>query len=135
MLTICQNRFLRCGVEFTSLSPQEADMAGKYELKQTEGGQFVFNLRAANSKVILTSETYADKAGAQAGIKSVKKNAAKAKNFERKVSENKQHFFVLKATNGEVIGRSELYANASAAAKGIASVQANAGASVSDSTQ
>lgn len=109
-------------------------MAGKYELKKSADGQFMFNLRAGNSKVVLTSETYADKAGAQAGIKSVKKNAAKDKNFERKMSESNQHFFVLKASNGEPIGRSEMYTTADSMAKGIASVKANAGAAISDKT-
>lgn len=109
-------------------------MAGKYELKQSAGGQYMFNLRAGNNKVVLTSETYAEKAGALAGIKSVKRNAAKDKNFERKVSADSQHFFVLKAGNGEPIGRSEMYTSSTAMAKGIKSVQANAGAPVNDTT-
>ena len=109
-------------------------MAGKYELKQAASGQFMFNLRAGNSKVILTSETYAEKAGALNGIKSVKKNAAKDKNWERKTSADSQHYFVLKAPNGEIIGKSEMYTSADSMNKGIASVKANAGSPVSDTT-
>lgn len=107
-------------------------MAGKYELKTSADGKFMFNLRAGNSKIILTSETYADKAGAVAGINSVKKNAGKDKNFERKMTVNNQPFFVLKASNGETIGRSEVYTSNSSMEKGIASVKANAGAAISE---
>ena len=45
--------------------------------------------------------------------------------FERKVATNGQHYFVLKAVNHEVIGKSETYSSASAMAKGIASVKRN----------
>ncbi len=110
-------------------------MAGKYELKQSKGGEYMFNLRAGNSKIVLTSETYADKAGALAGIKSVKKHAANNKNFERKLSAKNEPFFVLKAANGEIIGKSEMYGSADSMKKGIASVKANAGAPVSDTTK
>lgn len=107
-------------------------MAGKYELKASAGG-FTFNLKSGNSKVILTSETYSDKAAALEGIKSVKRNAGKDKSYERKTSVSNQAFFVLKAPNGETIGKSEMYSSNSAMEKGIASVKANAGAPVSES--
>ena len=51
-------------------------MAGKYELKQTESGKFNFTLKAGNGQVILVSQTYASKASAEAGIESVRANAA-----------------------------------------------------------
>jgi uncharacterized protein len=101
-------------------------MASSYELKQTKGG-YMFNLKAANSKVVLTSEHYKDKAGALNGIKSVKKHAAKESNFERKSSSKGDPYFVLKASNGEIIGRSEIYKSNAACSNGIASVMKNAG--------
>ena len=100
-------------------------MAAKYELKKSKNGQFFFNLKAANGEVILTSETYKQKEGAEHGIGSVKKNSASDAMFERKVATNGQHYFVLKAVNHEVIGKSETYSSASAMAKGIASVKRN----------
>ena len=51
-------------------------MAGKFELKQLKNGQFLFNLKAGNGQIILTSEQYKAKAGALNGIESVRKNAA-----------------------------------------------------------
>jgi uncharacterized protein YegP (UPF0339 family) len=50
-------------------------MAAKFDLKQGESGQFLFNLKAGNGEVILTS-------------------------YERKTAKNGQAFFVLTATGG-----------------------------------
>ena len=53
-------------------------MAGKFELKTTKNGQYMFNLKASNGQVIATSEHYTTRAAALDGIESVKKNAADA---------------------------------------------------------
>lgn len=50
----------------------------KFELTKTPKGEFRFVLKASNGQVILTSETYKDKASAKNGIESVKKNAPAA---------------------------------------------------------
>ncbi|MFM2398121.1 MAG: hypothetical protein RL341_278, partial [Pseudomonadota bacterium] len=50
-------------------------MAGKFELKKTSNGEFMFNLLASNGQVILTSETYKAKASANNGIESVRNNS------------------------------------------------------------
>ena len=102
-------------------------MAAKFEMKKTQSGKFMFNLKAPNGQVILTSEMYESLAATRNGIQSVKKNSQKKANFERKKGKNGQPFFVLKATNKEVIGRSEMYASVSSVAKGIASIMRNAG--------
>ncbi len=110
-------------------------MAGKFELKKSNSGQFMFNLKAANNQIILSSELYRDKASARSGIESVKKNAGNDANFERKASSKDEPYFVLKATNGQVIGKSEMYSSASAMENGIASVKTNApGAIIADLT-
>ena len=84
-----------------------------------------FNLKAANNQVILTSQLYSDKAGAWAGIDSVRQNAGTDANYERKASKKGEPFFVLKAPNGQIIGQSEMYASAKGMEAGIASVKAN----------
>lgn len=101
-------------------------MAGKFELKKSKNGQFMFNLKAANNQIIITSEIYQQKDSARNGIESVKKHAGDDVNYERKTSSKGQPYFVLKATNGQIIGTSEMYSSASAMEKGIASVKANA---------
>ena len=110
-------------------------MAAKFELKKGGSGQFMFNLKAGNGEVILTSEQYEDKQGAVSGVESVKANAAEDARYERKTAKNGQTFFVLRATNGQTIGKSEMYSSSSAMENGIQSVKKNAPAArIEDST-
>ena len=102
-----------------------AAMPGRFELKKSRG-QFMFNLKASNGKTVLTSERYKTKASAVNGIKSVKKNAKKVSAFEERKAKNGSPYFVQKAGNGEVIGRSEMYASNQGMRNGIASVRKNA---------
>ncbi|MFH1115008.1 MAG: YegP family protein [Pseudomonadota bacterium] len=101
-------------------------MAGAFELKKSGSEQFMFNLKASNGQVILTSELYKKRASAENGIESVRKHAAVDENFERKVSKKDEPYFVLKASNGQIIGKSEMYSSRSAMEKGMASVMKNA---------
>ena len=106
-------------------------MPGKFEVKTTANGQFMFNLKAGNGEIILTSETYKAKASCLAGIDSVKKNSAIDGRFDRRQSQSGKPYFALKATNGQDIGRSEMYESEAARENGIKSVMKNApGASV-----
>ena len=100
-------------------------MSAHYELKPAAHDQFHFNLKAANGEIILTSETYKSKDAALNGIESVKKNSPDDQQYERKKSTSSQPFFVLKAKNHEVIGRSETYSSEGAMEKGIESVKKN----------
>lgn len=101
-------------------------MAGKFVLKVGKNGQFFFNLKAANGQVILTSEMYKAKDTALNGIESVRKNSASDERFERKATAKNEPFFVLTATNGQTIGKSESYSSAAAMEGGVASVKQNA---------
>lgn len=96
-----------------------------YEIKTTTNAKFMFNLKAENHQVILTSEVYEQKQSALAGIASVQANGPFSKNFEHKLSTAREPYFVLKAQNGEIIGTSQMYSSQAAAEAGIASVQIN----------
>ena len=85
----------------------------------------MFNLKAANYEVILTSEVYEQKASALAGIESVRANGSQDANFELKKSSTNQPYFVLKAANQQIIGKSEMYSSEAAAKNGIESVKTN----------
>ena len=98
-------------------------MSGKFELKPTVNGEFMFNLKASNGEKILTSERYTSKAGADNGIQSVKVNAVIDSRYEDRVSSKSEPYFVLKAANGEIIGTSEMYSSAAARDNGKASVK------------
>ena len=100
-------------------------MAAHYELKKTTNGQYMFNLKAGNGEIILTSETYKAKDSALNGIESVKKNAADDAQYEKKIATSGAPYFVLKAKNHEVIGKSETYSSSSACDNGIESVKKN----------
>lgn len=101
-------------------------MAARFEIRSGAAGQFRFNLKAGNGETILTGETYTTKASTQNGIASVKTNASLDARYERKTATNNQAYFLLKAANGEPLGRSETYSSTQAMESGIASVKANA---------
>lgn len=101
-------------------------MSAKFELKRTSDGEFMFNLKAANQEIILTSQMYQTKKNAEEGISSVMHNAPLRERYEEKVGTNGKSYFVLHAANRLVIGRSEMYGSHAAMEKGIASVQRNA---------
>lgn len=99
---------------------------GKFETKKDNSGELRFNLKAGNGQVILSSEGYSSKSACDNGIESVRKNSQDDARFERKVAKNGKHYFNLKASNGQVIGSSQMYADASGMENGIASVKTNA---------
>ena len=110
-------------------------MAGKFELKTSANGKFHFNLKAGNGQIILSSELYETRAAAENGIESVKRNGGDDARFEKRTSAKGDPYFVLKASNGQEIGRSEMYTSQAALENGIESVKTNApDASIADAT-
>ena len=101
-------------------------MAGKFELKKSKNGKTFFNLLAGNGQIILASEMYESKSSALNGIASVQKNAPDMGRFAKLEGKNKSPYFVLKAGNHQVIGKSEMYESEKARDNGIKSVQTNA---------
>ncbi len=101
-------------------------MAGTFEIKKTEAGKLMFNLKAGNGQVILTSQQYESMDGVTNGIESVRTNSQIDENFDRKVASDGSPFFSLVAGNGQIIGKSEMYSAESGRDNGIASVKTNA---------
>ena len=99
---------------------------GKFVITVRKNGEFQFNLKASNGQVVLTSEGYTTKTACLNGVESVRKNSQDPKRFEVKVAKNGKPFFNLKASNGQVIGASQMYASEVTLKKGIASVAKNA---------
>ncbi len=95
-------------------------------IDRSQNDQFHFTLTAKNGQVILTSEQYTAKASCQNGIDSVKRHSSDESNFERLTSKNNKYYFNLKASNGQVIGTSQMYVNISGGDNGIQSVMENA---------
>lgn len=101
-------------------------MPAKFEITKRKSGQYIFNLLASNGKILLTSEIFTTKADVVRRIESVKKYSARNANFQRMTSGNEASFFVIKDTNGDVIGKSKMYSSIVGMEKGMASVRANA---------
>ncbi len=109
-------------------------MAGKYEIKKSKNDKFYFNLKAGNGQIILSSEMYESKAACENGIESVKKNAPDDNRYDRRESGKSEPYFVLKAGNGQEIGRSEMYSSNAGMENGIESVKTNAPDAPTDDT-
>ncbi|MBX2892014.1 MAG: YegP family protein [Saprospiraceae bacterium] len=108
---------------------------GKFVISQRANGDYQFNLKATNGQVILTSQGYKSKDTCMNGVESVRKNAQDDARFERLTSSNGKPYFNLKATNGQVIGTSEMYESSASCENGIDSVKRNApDATVEDTT-
>lgn len=109
-------------------------MSGKFEVGKRSSGELQFNLKAGNGQVILTSESYSSKANCLNGVESVRKNSQVKARYERKTASNGKFFFNLTATNGQVIGSSQMYVDQAGRDNGIASVAAHAPNATLDGT-
>ena len=112
---------------------------GKFVIKQAKSGP-MFNLKAGNGEIILTSQIYADEKSCRNGIESIMKNAPEAgiedqtvegfeelkhPKFEVYTDKSEDFRFRLKATNGQIIGTGQGYASKAGCLKGIESIKKN----------
>ena len=101
-------------------------MAGKFEISSRNNGEFQFNLKAGNGQVILTGEGYSSLPACQMGVESVRMHSVDPARFECKTAKDGSPYFSLKASNGQIIGNSEMYSSTSARDNGIQSVMTHA---------
>ncbi|MCP9751259.1 YegP family protein [Ferruginibacter sp. HRS2-29] len=99
---------------------------GKFVIKKGTNSQYYFSLKAENGQKILSSEGYTTKSACEGGIESVKANAKDDSKYEKKSSSNGKYYFNLKASNGQIIGTSEMYETSAGRDNGIESVKSNA---------
>lgn len=99
---------------------------GKFVITRRVNGEFQFNLKAGNGQTILASEGYSTKTACENGIESVRKNSQEDGRYDRKESSNGKYYFNLKASNGQIIGNSEIYESIASRENGIESVKKNA---------
>ncbi|MCC7142230.1 MAG: YegP family protein [Candidatus Eisenbacteria bacterium] len=98
-------------------------MTPRYVMKRATDGSYFWNLIAGNGETILTSERYAAKGTALNGIDSAKANSPYDVRYDRRTSSRGEPYFVLKGSNGEVIGNSEMYSSTTAREGGINAVK------------
>lgn len=101
-------------------------MAGKFEISSNSNGEFQYNLKAGDGQVILSSEGYSSLPACQMGVESVRMHSVDPAHFEYKTAEDGSPYFSLKAGNGQIIGKSEIYNSTSARDNGIQSVMTHA---------
>ena len=110
---------------------------GKFEIKKSKDGRFVFNLYASNNVIVATSQIYSSSTSAMNGIKSVIANAPTApiedqtlKNvtavpfpkWEIYLDKGEQYRFRLCASNGSCVCHSQGYTTKTNCKKGIESI-------------
>ncbi len=91
-----------------NLSQKSQSGQAGFESFQGEDGRYYFHFNDKTGTAILISQAYRKAAERDAGIKSVARNAANPARFER-LTEGKQHFFVLRAINKIEIARSRFF--------------------------
>ena len=104
----------------------------KFEIFKGNNEHFYFHLKAGNGEIILSSQGYTTKANCQKGIHSVENNSSDESHFEKKIAKDGRYYFVLNATNGQVVGNSQMYTTSSARDHGIHSVHDNASSAVTN---
>lgn len=114
---------------------------GKFVVKQSKSGGFIFNLKANNGQVIAGGQVYKTLPACKNGIKSIQANAPVAavedqttegfevqKNpkFEIYTDKKGEIRFRLKAKNGQIIATGEGYTTKKACLNGVESIRKNA---------
>ena len=100
-------------------TPVPAPRSQRFELFKGTSGKTYFRLRAGNGEIVLSSQGYASKSAAQAGIDSVIENGIDAQRFDRIHAEDGQVRIRLIANNGAIIANGEPYASSANAERAI----------------
>jgi uncharacterized protein len=103
------------GVVFDTRQP------GRFTVFKAANGQFYFNLKSANNKIILQSEGYVAKEGALNGIASIRRNVIQQENILK--AANGKFYFVWVAGNNRITGQSQMYKTPAGAKNGAAAVR------------
>lgn len=119
------------------ISDSKSAKTGKFEIKKSKDGRFVFNLYASNNLIVATSQVYSSSSSAMNGIKSVIANASTApiedqtlKNvvtvpfpkWEIYLDKGEEFRFRLCASNGSCVCHSQGYTSKANCKKGIESI-------------
>ena len=97
-----------------------------FVIYRKHNSEFSFNLKADNGEIILSGDGYHTKPSCRNAIASVKAQAPHDTSYDRRTNSYGKHYFVLKATNGEILGHSEEYQSQAGREYGITAVKRNA---------
>ena len=130
----------------TPTTPSVIDAKAAFEIKRTTDGRYMFNVRAANTQIIASSQIYSSMAACRNGIDSVGANAPiaaiedhtdgeeneeKCPKFQIYLDKSGKFRFKLLAANGQnILACTQGYVRKSSCKNGITSVIANAHAKI-----
>jgi len=106
----------------------------KFQLYSGSNKKVYFRLKSGNGQIVLQSQGYKTKAGAKAGVASVKVNARSVKNFEIKQAKSGKYHFNLISKNKQVVGSSQRYTEKRGCNNGMNAVKKNASSKIEDLT-
>ncbi len=106
----------------------------KFQLYTGSNKKVYFRLKSGNGQVVLQSQGYKTKAGAKAGVASVKANARSVKNFDVKRAKSGKYHFNLISKNKQIVGSSQRYTEKRGCNNGISAVKKNAFSKIEDLT-
>ncbi|MDB3906457.1 YegP family protein [Crocinitomicaceae bacterium] len=86
---------------------------GYFILKKSQDGFYSFSLHAKDDESILESGNYESKKEAEDGIESMRTIASFSSRYNQKHTTDNHYYFVLKAANDKVVGKSKYYASRS----------------------
>jgi len=98
-----------------------ATAPGSVEIYQSGDGQFRFRVKAGNHQVVLSSEAYVSKQGAENGLASVLENGVDPAMYELNKTAAGKWNLRLKAVNHEIIAFTQSYSTKSNATRAIGS--------------
>ncbi|SEM74013.1 hypothetical protein SAMN05421856_10668 [Chryseobacterium taichungense] len=99
---------------------------GKFIVTKRVNDEFQFNLKTDSGENILTSDGYNQKNSCLIGIEAVRAMAHDDARYVRKIAKNDREYFVLRAKNGRILGKSRLYYTELEMENGINSLKINA---------
>lgn len=95
----------------------------RFQVNESATGRYSFNLHAANGAVVLSSESYTTEAAALNGTFSVADFGTDFDNYEiLATSSASGYYFNLYASNGQIVGTSEVYSTKSNAKRAVDSI-------------
>lgn len=105
----------------------------KIVLKKSDASEpYTFSFMNDEAKMLVKSENYAAKKSCLNGIESVKKNSQLDERIELCESKNAKFYFNVKASNGQVVATSALFATTDERTQAIATLKAKAPTAVTE---
>ena len=94
----------------------------RFEIFTGRDGRSYFHLIAGNGQKVLGSQGYSSASSAKGGISSVKTNGVNEGRYLLREAVDGTWYFVVAATNGQIVGISQMYSTQAAAKTGINTV-------------